>query len=38
MNVVGIQFRTAGKIYDFSNENIELKREDSVVVQTDDGP
>lgn len=37
MSIVGVQFRTAGKIYDFSYENIELARNASVIVETEEG-
>ncbi len=37
MSIVGVQFRTAGKIYDFSYENLELQRNDPVIVETEEG-
>lgn len=37
-NVVGVQFRRAGKIYDFLSEGIELRVGDFVVVHSDRGP
>lgn len=38
VNVVGVQFRRAGKIYDFNALNNRLKVGDSVVVETERGP
>lgn len=37
INVVGVQFNKAGKIYDFFTNNISLRIGDSVVVDTDRG-
>ncbi|MBI2027053.1 MAG: stage 0 sporulation protein [Deltaproteobacteria bacterium] len=37
MNIAGVQFRKAGKIYDFMYDGLELLREDVVVVKTQDG-
>jgi cell fate regulator YaaT (PSP1 superfamily) len=37
-NIVGVQFRRAGKLYDFSVGELDLKVGDSVVVDTDRGP
>ena len=37
-NVVGVQFRRAGKIYDFSSEGVEVSVGDFVVVNSDRGP
>ena len=37
INVVGIQFKRAGKIYDFSYENISLRVGDKVLVETEWG-
>ncbi|MCR4739408.1 MAG: stage 0 sporulation family protein [Lachnospiraceae bacterium] len=33
-NVIGVRFRTAGKIYYFDPHNLELKRNDHVIVET----
>ena len=33
-NVIGVRFRTAGKIYYFDPKNLELKRGDHVIVET----
>ena len=38
VNVVGVQFRRAGRIYDFSTEELNLHVGDDVVVETDRGP
>ncbi len=38
INVVGVQFRRAGKIYDFSCGDIELQIGDSVLVDSERGP
>lgn len=38
INVVGVRFRTAGKMYDFASKDIELKVGEWVVVDTDRGP
>lgn len=38
VNVVGVQFRRAGKIYDFSAGDHTLRVGDQVVVETDRGP
>jgi cell fate regulator YaaT (PSP1 superfamily) len=37
-NVVGVQFRRAGKVYDFDGGEFNLKVGDSVVVDTERGP
>lgn len=37
MNIVGVQFRNAGKMYDFSCGDLELRVGDYVVVDTDRG-
>lgn len=37
INVVGVQFRRAGKIYDFNGSNLLLKLGDRVVVETERG-
>lgn len=34
INVIGVRFRTAGKIYFFSPGKLEIKRGDSVIVET----
>ena len=36
-NVIGVRFRTAGKIYYFDPKNMELKRGDHVIVETSRG-
>jgi cell fate regulator YaaT (PSP1 superfamily) len=36
-NVVGVRFKTCGKIYDFAVESLELKQGDSVIVESDFG-
>ena len=38
VNVIGVQFRRAGRIYDFSTNNESLIVGDDVVVETDRGP
>ena len=38
VNIVGVQFRRAGKIYDFDGKDFILKVGDSVVVDTERGP
>lgn len=38
MNVVGVQFRRAGKIYDFNAKNLLVSVGDMVVVDTERGP
>jgi cell fate regulator YaaT (PSP1 superfamily) len=38
VNVVGVQFRRAGRIYDFNAGEFELRIGDDVVVETDRGP
>jgi cell fate regulator YaaT (PSP1 superfamily) len=38
VNVVGVQFRRAGKVYDFNAQDIDLRIGDQVVVDTDRGP
>jgi len=38
MNMVGVQFRRAGKIYDFDAGTLTLRIGDQVVVDTDRGP
>lgn len=38
MNIVGVQFRRAGRIYDFLAGEIDLKVGDDVVVDTERGP
>ena len=37
-NIVGVQFRRAGRIYDFSAGGMDLKVGDDVVVETERGP
>ena len=37
-NIVGVQFRRAGKIYNFNSKNFLLSLGDKVVVETDRGP
>jgi cell fate regulator YaaT (PSP1 superfamily) len=37
-NVIGVQFRRAGRIYDFSAGDLDLRVGDAVVVDTDRGP
>ena len=37
INVVGIQFKKAGKIYDFSYQDMNLKKGDKVIVETEWG-
>ena len=37
MNIVGVQFRNAGRIYDFAYEALELQRKDPVIVDTEEG-
>jgi cell fate regulator YaaT (PSP1 superfamily) len=36
-NIVGIKFKEEGKTYSFSAENLQLKKHDKVVVNTDNG-
>ena len=36
-NIVGIKFKEAGKTYSFNAENLQLKKHDRVVVDTDNG-
>lgn len=36
--IVGIQFGNRGKVYDFDSEHFVLKKEDKVIVMTEDGP
>lgn len=36
-NIVGIKFKEEGKTYSFNAENLQLKKHDSVVVDTDNG-
>jgi cell fate regulator YaaT (PSP1 superfamily) len=38
VNVIGVQFRRAGRIYDFASGEINLTVGDDVVVETDRGP
>lgn len=38
INVVGVQFRRAGSIYDFASGDRDLRTGDDVVVETDRGP
>ena len=38
INIVGLQFRKAGKIYDFSYQSLDIKIGDSVVVESEKGP
>jgi cell fate regulator YaaT (PSP1 superfamily) len=38
INVIGVQFRRAGKLYDFSSGDADLRIGDHVVVDTDRGP
>ena len=38
VNVVGVQFRRAGKIYDFDAKDYDIKIGESVVVDTERGP
>jgi cell fate regulator YaaT (PSP1 superfamily) len=38
VNVVGVQFRRAGKVYDFDAADYSLRIGDSVVVETERGP
>jgi cell fate regulator YaaT (PSP1 superfamily) len=38
VNIVGVQFRRAGRIYDFNAGEFELRIGDDVVVETDRGP
>ena len=38
LNIVGVQFRRAGKIYDFSAADIELTIGDQVIVDSERGP
>src|SRR4051812_31472725 len=38
INIVGVQFRRAGRIYDFSSGSLDLKVGDDVVVDTERGP
>ena len=38
INVVGVQFRRASKVYDFHGSNLSLHVGDFVVVDTDRGP
>ena len=37
LNIVGVQFRRAGRIYDFAAGRLDLKVGDDVVVDTDRG-
>lgn len=37
VNVVGVRFKSVGKIYYFDPENIEIKKGDSVIVETSRG-
>lgn len=37
INIVGVQFNTAGKIYDFSTNELSLRVGDPVVVDTERG-
>ena len=37
MNIVGVQFRNAGRIYDFIYDALELQRKDPVIVDTEEG-
>ena len=36
-NIVGIRFRRLGKIYFFNPQYLILKKDDTVIVDTDDG-
>ncbi len=36
--IVGIQFKRSGKVYDFASGHFVLKRDDKVMVITDEGP
>lgn len=36
-NIVGIKFRKEGKIYSFNADNLQLKKNDGVIVNTDSG-
>ena len=38
INIAGVQFRRAGRIYDFAMGDIDLRIGDDVVVETDRGP
>jgi cell fate regulator YaaT (PSP1 superfamily) len=38
INIVGVQFRRAGRIYDFSAGDMDLRVGDDVVVETERGP
>ena len=38
INIVGVQFKRAGKIYDFSYQVMTLRIGDSVLVETERGP
>jgi cell fate regulator YaaT (PSP1 superfamily) len=38
LNIVGVQFRRAGRIYDFLSGDIDLRVGDDVVVETERGP
>ena len=38
INIVGVQFRRAGRIYDFSSGDSDFKVGDDVVVETERGP
>ena len=38
LNIVGVQFRRAGRIYDFLTGDIDLRVGDDVVVETERGP
>ncbi|MBP6219440.1 MAG: stage 0 sporulation protein [Oligoflexales bacterium] len=38
INIAGVQFRRAGKIYDFSYHNIDLRIGDQVLVDSEKGP
>jgi cell fate regulator YaaT (PSP1 superfamily) len=37
-NIVGVKFKKEGKIYTFHAADLPLKRDDLVVVITDNGP
>ena len=37
-NIVGVQFRRSGKIYDFSSEGLSVIVGDHVIVDSDRGP
>lgn len=38
INIIGVQFRRAGKLYDFSSGDNDLRIGDQVIVDTDRGP